>query len=384
MEIYDVVIIGGGIIGSNILYELAKYNTKSVLVEKNNYFADETTNANSGVIHGGFDADTKKIEAKLNVKGNKLWQSEIFKNLDFPRAKIDSLVISFSKEEDKELDVLYQRGLDNGVLAKHLRIIDKNELLKIEPNLNPNVSKALLCTNSFAINPKSASLAFIGSALNNDLKAFSGKEVTDIKKTNDNLFEITINNNEKILTKNIINACGHYCDEIAKMAGYPDFKQTTRRGEYLILSKDIKHKVNSICFMVPTIHGKGVVVAPMLDGRTMVGPTAEENVDKLKTRNITKAKEDLIKKIGQRIIPNLELDRIELRLAGSRPIDIKTNDFVIQYAKEDNHFINVAGMQSPGISSSPAIAKMVIDMLIKNGLDLKKKENHKPYYKIFE
>jgi glycerol-3-phosphate dehydrogenase len=221
----------------------------------------------------------------------------------------------------------------------------------------------------------------VGAATNNQVDAKKNSKVTNITKAKDG-FVITINNETVIFANNIINAAGHYADVIAKMAGYADFVLTTRRGEYRILAHSEHSKINSVCFMVPTIHGKGVVVAPTLDGRVLVGPTAEEGVPKNETRLVTREMYDYIGKIGLKIIPTLNMDKTEMTLAGSRPIDVATNDFIISYAKKDKAFINAAGMQSPGISSAPAIALEIAKLLKGNGTKLIKKNNFEPKFKI--
>ncbi|MGL5204760.1 MAG: type 2 glycerol-3-phosphate oxidase [Metamycoplasmataceae bacterium] len=388
MKIFDIAIIGGGIIGGVISYELSKYKLKQVVFEKNPILADETTRGNSGAIHGGFDPETDKLEARLNVLGNKLWSTKIFKDLEFPKVKIDSLVVAFNKEEEKHLQILYDRGLANKVSKEALKIISHEEIMKKEPNINPKVTKGLICSSSWAIDPVAATKAFFGVSENNGTKIMRNSDVTNIKyiidKNNErkNYFEITINNKDKFYSKNIINAAGHYADTIAEIAGYPDFKQKTRRGEYIILSRSERNKINSIIFMVPTIHGKGIIVAPMLDGNVLVGPTAEENVAKEDTRVVTRAKYDLIKKIGSNLVPSLDFEEVVMTIAGSRPIDIATNDFVIQYARNNNKFINAAGMQSPAIASAPAIALEVAKLLKKNGTKLVKNPLFKGKYKV--
>ena len=380
---YDVVIIGGGIIGGSIAYELSKYKLKTVVLEKNPVFADETTKGNSGVIHGGFDPEPHKIEAKLNVLGNDLWRNKIFKNLDFPRAQIDSLVIAFNDEEMKHVRMLYERGLQNGVLKEHMEILSRTDVLNREPNLNPDVQGALVCTSSWAIDAVKATYAFLGAAEQSGTELKINSEVTKIifnEKTKE--FKVTLNNGEELTASVVINAAGHYADIIAEKAGYPDFKQTTRRGEYRLLSRSENNMVNSICFMVPTIHGKGVVVAPMLDGRVMVGPTAEEGVPKEDTRLVTREKFDYIGQIGNRIIPNLRLDKTEITLAGSRPIDIETNDFVIRPATNNRQFINAAGMQSPAIASAPAIAIEIAKLVESAGIELIPNPQYNPKYRV--
>ncbi len=381
MKVYDVAIIGGGIIGGIISYELSKYKLSNIIFEKNPVLADETTRGNSGAIHGGFDPIPKKVEAKLNVLGNQLWREEIFPNLDFPKAKVDSLVVAFNEEEEKHLDMLYQRGLTNKVPKEFMRIISQDEVRKIEPNINPEVTKALLCTSSWAIDPVAATKALFGVAENNGIKITRNSQVTGIKYIGDH-FEVTVNNSTIFYAKNIINAAGHYADVIAEIAGYPDFKQKVRRGEYRILARSESHFINSIIFMVPTIHGKGVIVAPMLDGHILVGPTSEEDVPKNETRLVTREKYDEIGKIGKKLIPGLRLEKTIMTLSGSRPIDIETDDFVIKYAKDNKHFINVAGMQSPAIASAPAIAIEVANLLKNNGTTMNKNDSFKNKFKL--
>ncbi|MCR8613087.1 MAG: type 2 glycerol-3-phosphate oxidase [Mycoplasma sp.] len=381
---YDIVIIGAGIIGTCIAYYLSKYNLSILQLEKNPYIADETTAGNSGVIHGGFDALETKIEAKLNIEGNKIWRNFIFKHLDFPRKKIDSLVIAFNKEEMKHVDILYKRGLTNGVLKEDMEIIDAKKLVELEPNVNPEAIGALLCTSSWAIDPIMASRAFVGAAKLNGLELRKNSEVTNIAKNENNSFEIEINNKETINAKTIINVAGHYADNINDIAGHKsEFKLTTRRGEYRILSKSEINKVRNICFKVPTIHGKGVIVSPMLDGRVLVGPTAENDIPKDETRLITRKMYSEIKKIGNEIIPTIDLSKTEKSISGSRPIDVKSDDFIIATSKYDKNFINIAGMQSPAISSAPAIAEMVEKILEEETKQkLKLKENYELDYSI--
>lgn len=381
MKKYDIAIIGSGIVGASIAYQLEKYELNIIMIEKNIVLANETTNANSGVLHGGFDPEPNKIEARLNVEGVEIWKKEIFKHLKFNRAKIDSLVLAFNDEELEAIDELYERGLKNKVPEKFMKILSREEVIKREPFINKDVKGALIYNDSWAINASDAAKAFIGASIQNGMKVSKNSEVTGINYNN-SLFDISINKNEKIQAKIIINAAGHYADEIAKMAGYPDFSLTTKRGEYRILSKTEAHKVNSILFMVPTIHGKGVIVSPMLDGRVMVGPTAEDNIPKEDARLVTRKKFDLIGNIGTKIIPDLKLERTEITYAGSRPIDVKTNDFFIASAKNNKFFINASGMQSPAIAAAPSIALEIEKLILNTGIELKKKTNFKPNFEV--
>lgn len=381
-QTYDFVIIGGGIIGAIVAYQLCRYHLKIALFEKNPVFADETSKGNSGIIHGGFDPKPNTLEAKLNVLGNYLWSKEIFHYLTFPKKKVDSLVIAFNESEMEIIHSLYQRGLQNKVKAHNLKIIKKKELLAIEPNINPKVIGGLVCNSSWMIDPVQATYTLLKCAYQNGVEVYKNTKITHICYEK-NWFEIKINNNLLLGAKNIINAAGHYADVISALAGYPDFSLKTRRGEYRILDRSLNGVVSNICFMVPSKLGKGVLVSPMLDGHILIGPTAEEGVKKEDTRVVTLEQYNYIGKMALKIIPKLDISKTVMTLAGSRPIDLATNDFIIAPAKANKHFINIAGTQSPALSSAPAIALEVIKIIENNKTPLVWKNNFNPYAKIF-
>ncbi len=369
---YDIVIIGGGIIGTMTNYYLSKYKLNVLQLEKNNYLADETTQGNSGVLHGGFDAE-HPVEVKLNILGTNLWKEEILpKFKKIPRMNINSLVLAFGKEEENEIQKLYNRGIKNNLKPEDISVIGKKEIFSMEPNINQDVTKALLCRSSVVIDPVIATKE-IARSLENSSDILTSSKVTNITRKN-NKYIIEINNDYEVIAKNIINASGHFTNLISQMADEGTLKLTTRRGEYRVLSKEETHKVNSILFKVPSIYGKGVIVSPMPDGRTLVGPTAEDGVDINDTRLVTQEKFKLIAQIGTKIIPTLDLNKTERVFSGSRPIYIDTNDFHIAYGK-NKEFINLAGIKSPGLSSSPAIALEAIRLLKNNNVELKLKNN---------
>lgn len=206
--------------------------------------------------------------------------------------------------------------------------------------------------------------------------------VTNIKyHPKQSLFEVTTLHHNQTITyfaKYLINAAGHYCDILAAQAGYPDYELVTKRGEYRVLEKSEGNLVNNIIFMVPTIHGKGVIVAPMLDGHLLVGPTAEDNVPKAETRLVTPAMYEKIGQIGIKIIPNLKMEKTCQTFAGSRPIEPLSKDFYLKAAHNNPKFINVAGTKSPGLSSAPAIAKYICQLLTDAGCQLVKNQDFDP------
>ncbi|AUB31626.1 type 2 glycerol-3-phosphate oxidase [Spiroplasma floricola] len=369
---YDICIIGAGIIGASIARELSKYNLNILVLESNVSYGLETTTGNSGVIHGGFDPTPGKLNAKLNQRGKKLYRERWFKELDFKHLPINSLVIAFNEEEEKHLEILYKNGFINGLEKEEIKLIEKDEVLKLQPNISNKVTKALLCNSSIAIDAVELTGVLLKNAKRNSCDVKFNQKVMKIEKQKEEFIIQT--NDSNYNSKMIINCAGHYADEISKMAGYDEYKLDTRRGEYIVLKKSKDNFVNNIIFLVPTIWGKGVIVAPTMDGNILVGPTSQEGVGKEETSLITNEKEKLIMDIGKKIMPNLDYSKIAKRFSGSRPIYKATDDFYIQFAKNDKYFLNVAGIKSPGIAAAPAIAEYVIDM-IKKVITLKEKEN---------
>ncbi|WP_381415079.1 type 2 glycerol-3-phosphate oxidase [Spiroplasma endosymbiont of Anurida maritima] len=359
-KIHDICIIGAGIIGAACSYEISKLNKSILVLEKNNKPAMETTEGNSAVIHGGFDPTPGKLNATLSIEGKKLYQTW-FKELNFTWKKVDSLVIAFSPYEINEVKKLYERGLENGLDKTELKILNSyEEVKKYEPNVNTEVLGALYCSSSHIIDP---------IELTNELLKKSNADVhlktkvTAIKFIKDKkYFEIQTNNNV-FFAKQIINAAGHYADDIADMVNARNFELFRRRGEYRILELDEAHKVKNIVFMAPTIHGKGVIVSPITDGHVLVGPTAEDGIRKEDVRLVTQEMYRKIGEIGKKIIPELNIERTYKVMAGSRPIIQKTDDFLIELAKDNKNFLNIAGIKSPGITAAPAIGKYVIKLL---------------------
>jgi glycerol-3-phosphate dehydrogenase len=364
---FDVIVIGAGVIGAGIARELSKYNLQIAIVESNLQVAQETSAGNSGVIHGGFDPTPGTLNAKLNHLGKKIYENEWFKELSFPHKKVDSLVLAFNAVEQKELEKLYNQGITNGLKPDELQILSREQCLALEPNLNPQVVAGLLCTSSHTVDPVRLTYKLVESAMANGARLFLGNRVSSISKLGGEfLLETTNHHSEHKHYKAtfIINAAGHYADVIAGMIGDQDFSLRTRRGQYRIVEKSERSMINDhILFMVPTIHGKGVIVAPMLDGHLLVGPTAEEGIAKEDTRLITMEKFAEVATIANRIIPGLRMERTCMVFSGSRSICVETDDFWIAASSKDKRFIHVAGIASPGLSSAPAVAGEAVALI---------------------
>lgn len=357
---YDIAIIGGGVIGAAIARELGQYNKRVVVLEANTKVADETSYANSGLVHGGFDATPGKLNAKLNVLGKHRYEDWI-KQMEFPYKRIPSIVAAFDPADLEQVQVLYDRGIKNGLDPSEMKILNKAEVKKLEPHISDDVEGALFCNSSIALRTPALVRVLFANAIKNGVELKTNTKVTNITK-NGSTFEIDTNNG-KYESQYIVNVAGHYADVISELAGHNEFHLVARRGQYRILDRKSNWIVNNVVFMVPTIHGKGVIVGPMLDGHVMVGPTAVDGIAKDETRYIDPKVYDQIGEIGKRMFPEIPMDETITTYAGSRPIEPIMDDFWIKPAKTDKFFINVAGMKSPAISSAPAIADMVIGLL---------------------
>ncbi|HEV3210286.1 MAG TPA: type 2 glycerol-3-phosphate oxidase [Chthoniobacterales bacterium] len=366
-QVFDVIVIGGGVIGAAIARELSKYNLQIAIVERNLRVAQETSAGNSGVIHGGFDPTPGTVNARLNLLGRQLYEDEWFKELNFHHRKCHSMVLAFNDVEKKELHKLYDQGITNGLRADEMEILSGEQCLALEPNLNAKIVAGLLCTSSHSVDPVTLTNKLVESALLNGARLFLGNRVTSITKVAEEFCVETINHHSQVKNYRatfIINAAGHYADVIAGMINDKDFSLRTRRGQYRVIEKTERYMINDhILFMVPTIHGKGVIVAPMLDGHVLVGPTAEEGIAKEDTRLITMEKFEEVAAIAKKIIPGLRTERTCFVFSGSRSICVETDDFWIAASSQDKRFINVAGIASPGLSSAPGVAHEAVALI---------------------
>lgn len=363
---YDVAIIGAGVIGAMCARSLAKYNINICILEKNNDVAMGASMANSGIVHAGFDAKEGTLKAKLNVEGSKM-MPKIAKDLGVKYINNGSMVIGFSKEDEKKIKELYERGIKNGV--EKLEILTGEEVKKIEPNLADNVTCALYAKTGAIICPYELTISAIGNAMDNGLELKTNFEVKSINKKGEEY--IISSENEEIKAKYVINCAGINSDEIAQMIGDTSFSIHPRRGEYILLDKECGSIIKSTIFVTPTKMGKGILASPTVDGNLLLGPTSEDIED----RDNKETTDEGIKKVIEgsgRSLKNVPYNKVITSFTGLRSVG-DTGDFII-YNKDN--FINVAGIESPGLSASPAIAEYVVDMIKNLGLELKEKEDY--------
>lgn len=361
----DVLIIGCGVIGANIAYELAKYDLKITILEKENDVANKTSKANSAIIHAGYDPKPNTLMAKLNIKGSQMME-ELCQNLSVEYNKIGSLVLAFSDEESETILKLYDRGVLNGV--KGLKILSANEVFEIEPNVSKSVKSALYAPSAAVISPWGLTLALTETAISNEARLFLKTEVTSIEKTENGYLVKT--NNGDFETKCVINAAGVDGVSVSKMVEENDYQSLETKGQYFLLDVNQGDIVKHTIFQCPTKYGKGVLVSPTIHKNLIVGPSSDDANGSDDTKTTAEGQARVIKD-ALKSVPNIEFRENIRNFAGVRAITNK-EDFIIN---EKNGFINVIGIKSPGLSAAPAIAEMVVDLTRQAGLKLIKKEN---------
>ncbi|MBR3818684.1 MAG: NAD(P)/FAD-dependent oxidoreductase [Clostridia bacterium] len=354
---YDVAIVGAGVIGSLIARELSRYNIRIALVEKCNDMAMGTSKANSAIVHAGFDAKPGSLKAKLNVEGTAL-MPELCKKLSVPFKPVGSLVVAFSDEETNTLKELLERGKINGVPG--LEIYDSDKLHDVEPNINDEAKAALWAPSAGIVCPYELTIAAVENAVVNGVDFIRNFEVKSIEYS-DGEFSVS-DGKETINTNYIINAAGVYCDEIASLIGDTSIHTIPRKGEYMLCDKSVGKLANHTIFQCPSKMGKGILVTPTVDGNLLLGPSALDIEDKNDVSTTSETLSEILE-IAKKSVPSLTTREVITSFAGLRAHCSK-NDFIIEPSEKNDKFINVAGIESPGLSSAPAIALYVKGIIL--------------------
>lgn len=376
MEKYDVIIIGAGVVGTAVARELSRYQIKVCVLEKEEDVCCGTSKANSAIIHAGYDAEPGTLKAKLNVRGNQL-VGELAEKLDFPFRRNGSLVLCLSEKDYPDLQKLYEKGVANGVQG--LRILKREEVLKMEPNVSEKVFAALHAPTGGIVCPFHMTIAFAENAYANGTKFYFDTEVKNISRRIER--ETSISSNEDYVweietTKGIfeadciVNAAGVYADKFHNMVSEDRIHITPRKGEYCLLDKSTGDHVSHTIFSLPGKFGKGVLVTPTVHGNLLIGPTAEDIKDKEGT-NTTRNGLDQVLLKSSASVRNIPVRQVITSFAGLRAHE-DSDDFVIGETEEN--FIDCAGIESPGLSSAPAIGEMAAD-IIRKKYDLKEKDD---------
>ena len=372
---YDVAIIGCGVSGANIARKLSSYRTNAVILEKAADVSFGTSKANSGIIHGGFHHNKKYLKARLEIQGNLMFD-QMQRELHFPFRRCGIIVAALHEDEMKIAEHLYQQGAENSVIG--IELCSRDRILELEPKLSPDVIGGLYAPGGGIIEPYRFVFALVESAVKNGVQLLTGFKVTEAAYTSGSqaYWRISAEDGRRIKAKYVINSGGLNADEISGIFGAEEYKIKARKGEYFLMDRLTKACPARVVFPVPTAVSKGMLVIPTVEGTVLVGPTADE-VDNKQDFSTTSKHLEQILHSGKMMIPSLSPNDVITSFAGLRPC--LDEDFYIEPSQKAPAFVQVAGIQSPGLTASPAIGEYVKNILKNMGLILTEKPGWDPY-----
>lgn len=363
----DIIVIGAGVVGCSIARELSKYNLDVLVVEKNSDVSEGISKGNSGIVHAGYNEKIGTLKAKLNIEGNKIFD-DLSRDLQFPFKRNGAFILAFKDEEMKTLESLKENGEKLGV--EGLEILTREEALNIEPNLNKKIVGVLNVKTSGIVSPYEMTIALAENAAENGVEFKLNSKVTNIEKISEG-YKVTLNNKELVSGKLIINASGLEGAFLNNLVSMSKREINPVKGEYCLFDKVAGAMINKTLFQVPNKLSKGVLVTPTAEGNLLVGPNAVEG----KTLETSREGIDEILDKSKKSLEELPVARILNTFSGIRP-KTKGGDFIIEEVEDAKNFINVIGIDSPGLTAAPAIGVYVVNM-IKERLDLVEKKNFK-------
>ncbi len=366
--VYDVVIVGAGVIGGMLARELSRYRLSVCLLEKENDVAMGASKANSGIIHGGYDPEPGTLKAKLNTEGVELLFTAA-KELHVPCLRNGSMVCAFGTEQEHELlETLWHRGRENGISG--LELLSGAEARKLEPNLSEEVSMVLYVPNAGIVGPYELTIAAVGNAMDNGADLKRNFPVAGIYRE-DGVIHAKSASGEEVLGRYLVNCAGGYSDAIARMAGDDYFSITPRAGEYMLLDKAEGGRVRHTLFQCPTREGKGILVSPTAHGNLLVGPTATK-VKTPESRDTTAEGLRQVETLAAKSVPSVNFRQVITSFTGVRATG-STGDFILEASRNMPGLIHAGGVESPGLTCCVSIARYLVNLLAQEGLSLEEK-----------
>lgn len=362
---YDVCIIGAGVVGTAIARELSQYRLRTILLEKAEDVTQGASKANSGIVHGGYSAKHGTLKGDLSAEGNRRFAA-LEQELHFGFRRTGSLVLAFDREDELAIEALYENGMENG--AEGLEILTGKQVAEREPAVSSAVTAALYCASAGVTSPYELAIALAENAIRNGVDLRLNAEVTSIDRGDHFLVRSRA---AEIPASFVINAAGIYADAVAEMAGARDFTISPRKGEYILFERGYGKLVRSVIFQTPSARGKGILVTGTYHGNLLIGPNAED-VESKEAVDTTEGALRQIIATARRSVPLFDLRKVITSFSGLRAASDR-KDFIIEESRVPR-FINVAGIDSPGLTSSPAIAERVAEILKSAGLPMKRGE----------
>lgn len=349
----DLVIIGAGVTGSAIARFASKYNLDTVVVEKSEDVCTGTSKANSAIAHAGFDAANGTLMAKYNLEGS-LMMEDLCRDLDIAYKRNGSLVVCLSEEDRPRLNALYENGVKNGV--KELRIVEREELCEMEPNVSDNAVAALYAPTGAIVCPFELTIGLAENAAENGVEFRFNTEVTGLTRKEDGTWQVETTAGT-LDTRAVVNAAGVYSDKFHNMVAKEKIHITPRKGEYMLLDREVTGYVRHTVFQLPGVLGKGVLVSPTVHGNVIVGPTALDIENPEGTNTTLNGLDNVTNKSGL-AMKNVPLRKVITSFAGLRAHEDR-HEFVLGEVKEAPGFFDAAGIESPGLTSAPAIGREI-------------------------
>jgi glycerol-3-phosphate dehydrogenase len=368
---FDVAIIGAGVCGANIARRLSSYELKVALLDKEADVSFGVSKANSGIVHGGFHHNRKYLKARLEIQGALMFD-RLKAELDFPFSRCGIVVVAFHEDEIRAVEQLYAQGVENGVIG--IEMCSRERLLELEPKLSRDALGGLYAPGGGILEPYRFVFSLVESAVKNGAQLLTNWKATAAQRKGD-VWSVSAEDGRSLNTRYVVNCAGLYADEVSRIFGAEDYEIKGRKGEYYLLDKLTKAKPNRVVFPVPTSLSKGMLVVPTVEGTVLIGPTASpaEGKDDVAT---TRTELETILKSARTMIPDISETDVITSFSGIRPT--LGEDYYIDISTKAPAFVQVAGIQSPGLTASPAIGEYVKDLLKKAGLVLVEKATWDP------
>lgn len=372
MEQFDVAIIGAGVCGANIARKLSQYELDVVLLEKEIDVSLGTSKANSGIVHGGFHDHISTLKAQLELRGALMFD-RLHEELDFPFERCGILVAALHEDEMRVIEQLYLRGVENGVIG--IEMCSRERMLELEPTLSQDVVGGLYAPSGGILEPYRFVFSLVESARRNGVQVKTEFEVEQVAREGE-FWTLRAKNGQQVCARFVVNSAGLHADDISRAFGAERFEITPRKGEYYLLDRTMKAKPSRVIFPVPTEVSKGILVIPTVEGTVLIGPTASPANNK---EDFATTREQLehVLHAARTMVPGISENDVITSFAGLRAA--YGSDFYIALSEKVPALVQVAGIQSPGLTASPAIGEYVKDLLKKAGLRLVEKADWDPY-----